>query len=161
MKDYEYQAYVCNNILYTVLLNLKASGVPAEDIRVMLDCIGKALVTMSIENKPIDYYMKNVEAFFNMGKCDLSKDEIAALFEKLPKVEKDNAPTIPIDYGVDNGDKTVYAKLQGKWRKIFENPFTNGYVCPFCGHKIQVTEQFLPKVTECEVCGAELKGEGE
>lgn len=44
---------------------------------------------------------------------------------------------------------------QGKWIKIFENPFTNGYVCPFCGHKIQVTEQFLPKVTECEVCGAE------
>lgn len=135
MKDYEYQAYVCNNILYTALLNLKASGVPAEDIQVMLDCIGKALVTMSIENKPIDFYMKNVEAFFNKGRCELSEDEIAALFEKLPKV--------------------------GKWRKIFENPFTNGYVCPFCGHKIQVTEQFLPKVTECEVCGAELKGEGE
>ena len=46
----------------------------------------------------------------------------------------------------------------GKWIKIFENPFTNGYVCPFCGHKIQVTEQFLPEVTECEVCGAEMKG---
>lgn len=85
MKDYEYQAYVCNNILYTVLLNLKASGVPAEDIKVMLDCIGKALVTMSIEDKPIDYYMKNVEAFFNIGKCDLSKDEIDAIFEKLLK----------------------------------------------------------------------------
>ena len=46
----------------------------------------------------------------------------------------------------------------GKWIKIFENPFTNGYVCPFCGHKIQVTEQFLPKVTECEGCGAKMDG---
>lgn len=136
MKDYEYQAYVCNNILYTALLNLKASGVPAEDIKVMLDCIGKALVTMSIEDKPIDYYMKNVEAFMTGNRrCDLSNDEIAALFEKLPK--------------------------QGKWIKIFENPFTNGYVCSCCGHKIQVTEQFLPEVTECEGCGAEMKVEGE
>lgn len=47
----------------------------------------------------------------------------------------------------------------GKWVKIFENPFTNGYVCPFCGHKIQVTEEFLPEVTECEACGAELGGD--
>lgn len=46
----------------------------------------------------------------------------------------------------------------GKWIKIFENPFTNGYVCSVCGHKIQVTEQFLPKVTECEVCGANMTG---
>lgn len=45
----------------------------------------------------------------------------------------------------------------GKWIKVFENPFTNGYVCPFCGHKIQVTEQFLPEVIECEVCGADMR----
>ncbi len=88
MKDYEYQAYVCNNILYTVLLNLKASGVPAENIRVMLDCIGKALVTMSIEDKPIDYYMKNVEAFMTGNRrSELSEDEITALFARLQKVE--------------------------------------------------------------------------
>ena len=30
--------------------------------------------------------------------------------------------------------------------------------CPFCGHKIQVTEQFLPKVTKCEACGAVMRG---
>ena len=41
---------------------------------------------------------------------------------------------------------------------MIENPFTNGYVCPFCGHKIQVTEQFLPEVTECEACGADMRG---
>lgn len=88
MKVYEYQAYVCNNILYTVLLNLKASGVPAENIKVMLDCIGKALVTMSIEDKPIDFYMKNVEAFMSGNRRpELSEDEIAALFERLSKVE--------------------------------------------------------------------------
>lgn len=47
---------------------------------------------------------------------------------------------------------------KGKWIKIFENPFTNGYICSVCGHKIQVTEQFLPQVTDCEVCGAEMEG---
>ena len=35
------------------------------------------------------------------------------------------------------------------------------YVCPFCAHKIRVTEQLLPKVTECEVFGAEIKGGAE
>ena len=53
---------------------------------------------------------------------------------------------------------TVEERPQGKWIKIFENPFTNGYVCSFCGHKIQVTEQFLPEVTECESCGADMTG---
>ena len=54
-----------------------------------------------------------------------------------------------------------HERMQGEWIKIFENPFTNGYICPFCGHKIQVTEQFLPKVTECESCGAKMKGGAE
>ena len=54
----------------------------------------------------------------------------------------------------------VEAIPQNKWIKIFENPFTNGYVCPFCGHKIQVTEQFLPQVTECESCGADMRKGG-
>jgi len=58
---------------------------------------------------------------------------------------------------IANG-KPYEERPQGEWIKIFENPFTNGYVCPFCGHKIQVTEQFLPKVTECEVCGADMRG---
>lgn len=49
-------------------------------------------------------------------------------------------------------------RSHGKWIKIFENPFTNGYICSVCGHKIQVTEQFLPQITECEVCGAEMEG---
>lgn len=47
---------------------------------------------------------------------------------------------------------------KGKWIKIFENPYTNGYICSICGHKIQVTEQFLPEVTDCEVCGADMRG---
>ena len=55
--------------------------------------------------------------------------------------------------------KVLSEKPKGKWIKIFENPFTNGYVCPFCGHKIQVTEQFLPEVIECESCGADMRGE--
>lgn len=50
---------------------------------------------------------------------------------------------------------------QTKWVKIFENPYTNGYKCPFCGHKIQVTEQFLPQVTECEACGEDMRGDAE
>ena len=70
----------------------------------------------------------------------------------------DNAPTVqPLIKPI--AEIKVEARLQGKWIKIFENPFTNGYMCPFCGHRIQVTEQFLPEVTECEVCGAELEGD--
>lgn len=57
---------------------------------------------------------------------------------------------------IDNAP-AVEERPQNKWVKIFENPFTNGYVCPFCGHKIQVTEKFLPEVTECESCGADMR----
>jgi len=85
MKDYEYQAYVCNNILYTALLNLKSSGIPAEDIPVMLNCMGEALVKMSIENKPIDYYMRNYEK-----RCESSENEIVAYFKKQLKAEQEN-----------------------------------------------------------------------
>lgn len=61
MKDYEYQAYVCNNALYGCLVQIRASGVPDEDIMIMLNCMGNALVKMSILNKPIDYYIKHIE----------------------------------------------------------------------------------------------------
>lgn len=61
MKKYEYEAYVCNNIIYGGLVQLRASGVDDEDIPLMLDCIGKTLVKMGIENKPIEYYMNNFE----------------------------------------------------------------------------------------------------
>ena len=78
----------------------------------------------------------------------------------------DNAPTVePIcPYLSDDEVKqpcinSPCARVQTKWVKIFENPFVNGYVCPFCGHKIQVTEQFLPEVTECESCGANMRGD--
>ena len=61
MEDYNYQASVCTNALYGVLVTLNASGLPQEDIQIMLDCMGKALVNMSIDNKPLDYYIRHVE----------------------------------------------------------------------------------------------------
>ena len=61
MKDYEYQAYVCNNVLYGCLVQIKASGVPEEDMKIMLRCMGEVLVEMSIYDKPIDYYIKHAE----------------------------------------------------------------------------------------------------
>lgn len=70
----------------------------------------------------------------------------------------DNAPTV---YPICEDKACKYRadeRPQGRWIKIFENPFTNGYVCPFCGHRIQVTEQFLPEVTKCESCGADMTG---
>ena len=85
------------------------------------------------------------------------------VFEYFEKII-DNAPTVePIcPYLSDDEVKQPCLQApcerpQGKWVKIFENPFTNGYVCPFCGHKIQVTEKFLPEVTECESCGADMR----
>lgn len=68
MKDYEYQAYVCNNALYGCLVQIKASGVPEEDMKVMLQCMGQALVKMSIYDKPIDYYIKHVEEWQSKGR---------------------------------------------------------------------------------------------
>ena len=83
--------------------------------------------------------------------------------EKVIVEEIDNAPTVKT-YCYFCG-QTEHGQIedrpQGKWVKIFDNPFTNGYVCPFCGHKIQVTEQFLPEVTECEGCGANMEGGAE
>lgn len=72
-----------------------------------------------------------------------------------PTVEPDEIQAIMKDYLVYKCEP----QKKGKWVKIFENPYTNGYVCPFCGHKIQVTEQFLPQVTECESCGADMRGD--
>ena len=76
----------------------------------------------------------------------------------------DNAPTIPLP---DFKEGYKQAIIDGKtnysrphWIKIFENPYTNGYVCSVCGHEIHVTEQFLPKVTECEGCGADMRKGG-
>jgi len=61
MKDYEYQAYVCNNAIYGCLVQLKASGVPDEDIMTMLKCMGEVLIKMSYLEHPIDYYIKHIE----------------------------------------------------------------------------------------------------
>lgn len=89
----------------------------------------------------------------------------------------DNAPTVNVEITEKQAITTIinsgwlvkhdkelrekYERPHGKWIKIFSNPFTNGYICPFCGHRIQVSEQFLPKVTECEACGADMRGEEE
>lgn len=59
-KNYDYEAYICNIIIYGCLTQLCASGVD-EDIPLLLDCIGKTLIKMSMENKPIEYYMKHFE----------------------------------------------------------------------------------------------------
>ena len=75
-----------------------------------------------------------------------------------------DAPTVPLP---DFKEGYKQAIIDGKanysrphWIKIFENPYTNGYVCSVCGHEIHVTEQFLPKVTECEGCGADIRKGG-
>ena len=61
MKDYKYQAHICNNIIYGGLVQLRASGIPDEDIKVMMKCIGDTFARMSFDDKPIEYYMKNFE----------------------------------------------------------------------------------------------------
>ena len=61
MKKYEYQAHICNNIIYGGLVQLRASGVPNDDIRVMMKCIGDTFARMSFDDKSIEYYMKSFE----------------------------------------------------------------------------------------------------
>lgn len=104
------------------------------------------------------YYCKLVK-WDKKGVC-----HICGLIDKAPPITDHSRElvqkSIEIGYRVGCFEGKIENKRpHGKWIKIFENPFTNGYVCPFCGHKIQVTEQFLPIVTECEVCGAEMNGE--
>lgn len=61
MKEYKYHAHICNNIIYGALVQLRASGVPDDDIRLMMKCIGDTFARMSFDNKPVEYYMKNLE----------------------------------------------------------------------------------------------------
>jgi DNA-directed RNA polymerase subunit RPC12/RpoP len=96
--------------------------------------------------------------------------DILSYIDNAPTVERKPFATVTFDKDeleriveerviepIKNGELVIKEERPtGKWVKIFENPFTNGYVCPFCGHKIQVTEQFLPKVTKCENCGASM-----
>jgi len=65
MKEYEYHAHICNNIIYGGLVQLRASGVPNDDIRVMMKCIGDTFARMSFDDKSIEYYMKSFENFEN------------------------------------------------------------------------------------------------
>lgn len=43
-----------------------------------------------------------------------------------------------------------------KWILIEENPYTNVYKCPFCGHVIHVSEGFMKELVNCESCGADM-----
>ena len=107
------------------------------------------------------------EAFLNhsctefeiKNKCR-TDENVLALIDNAPTVEtyteEDMAGAYNEGYACGNRESE---RPKGEWIKIFENPFTNGYLCPFCGHKIQVTEKFLPEVTECESCGADMRGE--
>lgn len=66
-KDYEYQAYVCNNALYGTLVRFKASGIPDEDLRTMLKCTGDVMARLSFLDYPIDYYIRHAEEWFLKG----------------------------------------------------------------------------------------------
>ena len=108
-------------------------------------------------------------------KEEVNKKKVVGRFNTLSLI--DNAPTVEVNSIIDGlnnqiddlSDELAWyvnernrllgdRRPHGKWIKIFSNPFTNGYVCSICGHRIQVTEQFLPKVIECESCGADMRG---
>lgn len=70
-----------------------------------------------------------------------------------------NAPTISIDWGVDDGDRTVYARPQGEWIK---NLKTFCLECSECGKSalynkigVQIESKF------CPYCGAKIKRDEE
>lgn len=108
---------------------------------------------MAIDNAlTVEYpfYQEAYQTGYEEGKNERPQGEIT-------NEDIQNAIKIGYNDGFEMA-KAKYERPQGEWIKIFENPFTNGYVCPFCNHKIQVTEQFLPQVTECESCGAQMVG---
>ena len=98
--------------------------------------------------------MTNEEAIEVLNNWDMA----CPICEKRKSEEKGVCSDCRFNKALNLAIKALEERPHSKWVKIFENPFTNGYICPFCGHKIQVTEQFLPEVTECEVCGADMRG---
>lgn len=111
-----------------------------------------------VEYKPMDVDHNVKAAVENLRKAYWSNEP-----EKVAKAftEAEGIIVSAICHDTYTVCKSYDERPQNKWIKIFENPFTNGYICPFCGHKIQVTEQFLPQVTECESCGADMRGGAE
>ena len=70
----------------------------------------------------------------------------------------DNAPTISVDWGVDCGDKTVYARPKGEWLvvgRVMKNGKPLAVRCSICGNspKYAVTSDFCPN------CGADMRGD--
>lgn len=63
MTDYNHLAYICNSVIYGCLVQLNASGTSEDDKRLMLKCIGDALVKMSFLDNSIDYYITHIEEY--------------------------------------------------------------------------------------------------
>lgn len=76
MKEYEYQAYICNKIIYAGLVQLRFCGVPNDDIKVMMKCIGDTFARMSFVDTPIEYYMRNFENTHNTYTHDQTTQDL-------------------------------------------------------------------------------------
>lgn len=108
-----------------------------------------------IEHKfvSIDCYLKsNVDNGFPQYKQGWN-DAIDAII--------DNAPTVSIDWGIDGGDRTVYARPQGEW--IYDD-ILNNWKCSLCGETPKTigyvgTALFMHNEFKfCNHCGAKMIG---
>lgn len=88
MKEYEYQAYICNKIIYAGLVQLRMSGVPDGDIKVMMKCIGDTFARMSFYDKPIEYFMKNFENTHNTYMHDQTTQDLINMIMANPYCAK-------------------------------------------------------------------------
>lgn len=63
----KYQTQVCNDAILTTLLKLKCSGLDEEQLKMMLGCIGRTLCQISIDGRPIEYFIEHVTDYMIKG----------------------------------------------------------------------------------------------
>lgn len=63
MKDvnFKYQARLCNEAVYDIMVKFKMAELDDEQIKLMLECVGKALVRCAFDDQSIHHYIKHYQ----------------------------------------------------------------------------------------------------
>ena len=57
--NFKYQASLCNEAIYNTMFRFKAAGLPDAQIKLMMECVGKALVRCSLDDHSVEYFMEH------------------------------------------------------------------------------------------------------
>ena len=59
----KYQIRLCNEIMLDSMIKLKAAGLDDDQIKVLLDCIGKTYYRCASSDKPIAYHIEHIKEY--------------------------------------------------------------------------------------------------